>query len=210
MGCSHGFCGLGPSRSRSGWERGKRLALNGRPALSTGCASWICNREIRRRRSTVPLTDEARAMIEAFGREMQQRQTNAGGLLQSALGKAARPSSTVGAGVRNAVVVRRGRNGGAASSVISARAFAAAATFPCRTTSPRCSRAGLRRCRRYRARTRRGDTGPLDIWPKTARSPRAPPAAGGTAVGPSLGRANSRRCRCVGRSRLAPPTNAGQ
>ena len=40
---------------------------------------------------------------------------------------------------------------------------------PCRLLRPD-GRAGLRRCRRYRARTRRCDTGPLDIWPKTARS----------------------------------------
>lgn len=36
----------------------------------------------------VPLTDEARALIGAFGGEMQQRQTHAGGLLCSAVGKA--------------------------------------------------------------------------------------------------------------------------
>src|SRR5260370_11739496 len=36
----------------------------------------------------VPLTDEGREMIEALGREMQQRQARAGGLLRSAIGKA--------------------------------------------------------------------------------------------------------------------------
>jgi hypothetical protein len=36
----------------------------------------------------VPLSDEARDMIEDYGREMQQRQTHAGGLLRSAIGKA--------------------------------------------------------------------------------------------------------------------------
>src|SRR5260221_11036666 len=36
----------------------------------------------------VPLTDEGREMIAAFGREMQQRQARAGGLLRSAIGKA--------------------------------------------------------------------------------------------------------------------------
>jgi hypothetical protein len=36
----------------------------------------------------VPLTDEARAMIETFGAEMQDRQSTAGGSLRSALGKA--------------------------------------------------------------------------------------------------------------------------
>src|SRR2546430_17722086 len=36
----------------------------------------------------VPLADEARAMIEIFGAEMQERQAAAGGLLRSSLGKA--------------------------------------------------------------------------------------------------------------------------
>jgi hypothetical protein len=36
----------------------------------------------------VPLTDEARTMIETFGAEMQDRQSTAGGPLRSALGKA--------------------------------------------------------------------------------------------------------------------------
>jgi hypothetical protein len=77
---------------------------------------------------TVPLTDEARAMIEAFGREIQQRQTNAGGLLRSALGKAR------GQALRLALVFEMlwwcGEDGMAAPPAqISARAFAAAATF---------------------------------------------------------------------------------
>jgi hypothetical protein len=38
--------------------------------------------------SMIPLTHEARDMIEEFGREMQDRQSGAGGLLRSALGKA--------------------------------------------------------------------------------------------------------------------------
>jgi hypothetical protein len=37
---------------------------------------------------TVPLTDEARAMIEAFGAEMQERQSSAAGRLRSSIGKA--------------------------------------------------------------------------------------------------------------------------
>jgi hypothetical protein len=36
----------------------------------------------------VPLTEQARAMIETFGGEMQQRQATAGGLLRSTIGKA--------------------------------------------------------------------------------------------------------------------------
>jgi hypothetical protein len=36
----------------------------------------------------VPLAEDARPMLEAFGREMQERQTSAGGLLCSAYGKA--------------------------------------------------------------------------------------------------------------------------
>jgi hypothetical protein len=36
----------------------------------------------------VPLTDEARSLIETFGAEMQERQSTAGGLLRSAIGKA--------------------------------------------------------------------------------------------------------------------------
>jgi len=41
----------------------------------------------------VPLADEARAMIEIFGAEMQERQAAAGGLLRSSLGKAPRPGA---------------------------------------------------------------------------------------------------------------------
>jgi hypothetical protein len=77
---------------------------------------------------TVPLTDEARSMIEAFGGEMQQRQTNAGGLLRSALGKAR------GQALRLALILELlwwcGEDGIAPPPVqISARAFAAAASL---------------------------------------------------------------------------------
>lgn len=74
----------------------------------------------------VPLCDEARAMIEEFGAEMQRRQFNAGGLLRSALGKAR------GQALRLALILdylwRCALDGMAAPpSAISARAMAAAA-----------------------------------------------------------------------------------
>jgi hypothetical protein len=76
----------------------------------------------------VPLTDGARALIEAFGGEMQQRQANAGGLLRSAIGKAR------GHALRLALVMEYlwwcGEDGMAAPPAqISARAFAAAASL---------------------------------------------------------------------------------
>jgi Protein of unknown function (DUF3987) len=74
----------------------------------------------------VPMTDQARAMIEPFGREMQEQQHAAGGLLRSALGKAR------GQALRLALVVEFlwwcGEDGMTAPPTqISARAFAAAA-----------------------------------------------------------------------------------
>jgi hypothetical protein len=74
----------------------------------------------------VPLTDEARDMIEEFGREMQERQSSAGGLLRSALGKAR------GAALRLSLVLELlwwcGEDGMTPPpSAISGRAFAAAA-----------------------------------------------------------------------------------
>jgi hypothetical protein len=76
----------------------------------------------------VPLSAEARETIEDFGREMQQRQTHAGGLLRSAFGKAR------GQALRLALVFEHlwwcGENGIVLPpSEISARAMAAAATF---------------------------------------------------------------------------------
>lgn len=76
----------------------------------------------------VPLTDEACALIGAFGGEMQQRQTHAGGLLCSAVGKAR------GQALRLALVLEMlwwcGEDGTARPPAgISARAFAAAATL---------------------------------------------------------------------------------
>ena len=77
---------------------------------------------------TVPLTDEARMMIEAFGSEMQQCQANSGGLLRSAIGKAR------GQALRLALILELlwwcGEDGIAPPPVqISARAFAAAASL---------------------------------------------------------------------------------
>jgi Protein of unknown function (DUF3987) len=74
----------------------------------------------------VPLADEARAMIEIFGAEMQERQAAAGGLLRSSLGKAR------GQALRLALVLELlwwcAVDGMAPPpTVISARAFAAAA-----------------------------------------------------------------------------------
>ena len=74
----------------------------------------------------VPLSEEARAMIETFGGEMQQRQANTGGLLRSAIGKAR------GQALRLALVLELlwwCSEGGMASPPIKigARAFAAAA-----------------------------------------------------------------------------------
>jgi hypothetical protein len=74
----------------------------------------------------VPLTDEARAMIERFGAEMQKRQSGAGGLLRSGIGKAR------GQALRLALVLEYlwwcGEDGMAPPPAeISARAFAAAA-----------------------------------------------------------------------------------
>jgi hypothetical protein len=74
----------------------------------------------------VPLSDQAHAMIEAFGREMQELQHSAGGLLRSALGK------TRGQALRLALVIEFlwwcGEEGMAAPPAqVSARAFAAAA-----------------------------------------------------------------------------------
>ncbi|MGE5269137.1 MAG: DUF3987 domain-containing protein, partial [Thiohalocapsa sp.] len=76
----------------------------------------------------VPLTAEAREMIEAFSGEMQQSQTRAGGLLRSAIGKAR------GQALRLALVLELlwwcGQDGMAPPpSQISARAFTAAATL---------------------------------------------------------------------------------
>ena len=74
----------------------------------------------------VPLTDEARAMMETFGAEMQDRQSTAGGPLRSALGKAR------GQALRLALVLEMlwwcGEDGMAPPPAqISPRAFAAAA-----------------------------------------------------------------------------------
>lgn len=74
----------------------------------------------------VPLAAEARAEIEDFGREMQQRQADAGGLLRSGIGKAR------GQALRLALVLEMlwwcGANGIASPPVqISTRAFVAAA-----------------------------------------------------------------------------------
>jgi hypothetical protein len=74
----------------------------------------------------MPLTDEARAMIESFGREMQKQQHAVGGLLRSALGKAR------GQALRLALILEFmwwcGEDGIAPPPAqISARAFAAAA-----------------------------------------------------------------------------------
>src|SRR5260370_7389083 len=76
----------------------------------------------------VPLTDEGREMIEALGREMQQRQARAGGLLRSAIGKAR------GQALRLALVLELlwwcGEDGMTPPPVqIGTRAFAAAATL---------------------------------------------------------------------------------
>jgi hypothetical protein len=76
----------------------------------------------------VPLSDEACALIETFGGEMQQRQGNAGGLLRSAIGKAR------GQALRLALVIEFlwwcGEDGMAAPPAeISARGFAAAAAL---------------------------------------------------------------------------------
>jgi Protein of unknown function (DUF3987) len=75
---------------------------------------------------SVPLCDQARAMMETFGREMQEQQHAAGGLLRSALGKAR------GQALRLALVLEFlwwcSEDGmQAPPSQISARAFAAAA-----------------------------------------------------------------------------------
>jgi Protein of unknown function (DUF3987) len=76
----------------------------------------------------VLLTDEARAMIEIFAGEMQQRQTHAGGLLRSAIGKAR------GQALRLALLLEMlwwcGADGMAPPPAqISARAFAGAASL---------------------------------------------------------------------------------
>jgi hypothetical protein len=76
----------------------------------------------------MPLSNEACELIEPFGREMQQRQANAGGLLRSAIGKAR------GQALRLALVIEYlwwcGEDGVAAPPAqISARAFAAAASL---------------------------------------------------------------------------------
>jgi hypothetical protein len=76
----------------------------------------------------VPLASEVRGMIEEFGREMQERQSSAGGLLRSAFGKAR------GQALRLALVLEMlwwsADNGMAPPpTIISARAFAAAALF---------------------------------------------------------------------------------
>lgn len=76
----------------------------------------------------VPLSNEARELIETFSKEMQQRQTSAGGLLRSAIGKAR------GQALRLALVFEYlwwcGEDGMAAPpSQISARAVAAAASL---------------------------------------------------------------------------------
>jgi hypothetical protein len=74
----------------------------------------------------VPLTPKAREIIEEFSREMQERQSSAGGLLRSALGKAR------GAALRLSLVLELlwwcGEDGMAPPpNAISGRAFAAAA-----------------------------------------------------------------------------------
>jgi len=74
----------------------------------------------------VPLADDARAMIEAFGIEMQDRQSTAGGLLRSALGKARGQALRLALGLE--MLWWCGENGIAPPPIrISARAFAAAA-----------------------------------------------------------------------------------
>ena len=76
----------------------------------------------------VPLADEARALIETFGRAMQERQAAAGGLLRSSFGKAR------GQALRLALVLEMlwwcAQDGmEPPPTVISARAFAAAAVL---------------------------------------------------------------------------------
>jgi hypothetical protein len=76
----------------------------------------------------VPLADEARALIETFGRAMQERQAAAGGLLRSSFGKAR------GQALRLALVLEMlwwcAQDGmELPPTVISARAFAAAAVL---------------------------------------------------------------------------------
>jgi Protein of unknown function (DUF3987) len=76
----------------------------------------------------VPLTQEARAMIETFGDEMQQRQANAGGLLRSAIGKARGQALRLALGLE--LLWWCGEDGIAPPPVqISTRAFAAAASL---------------------------------------------------------------------------------
>jgi hypothetical protein len=74
----------------------------------------------------VPMTHEARGMIEEFGREMQDRQSSAGGLLRSALGKARGTALRLSLGL--GFLWWCGEDGMAPPpSEISAREFAAAA-----------------------------------------------------------------------------------
>jgi hypothetical protein len=73
-----------------------------------------------------PMTREARAMIEVFGREMQERQHTAGGLLRSALAKARGQALRLALGLE--MLWWCGEAGMAPPPAqISARAFAAAA-----------------------------------------------------------------------------------
>jgi hypothetical protein len=76
----------------------------------------------------IPLTPEGRRLLEEFGREMQARQTNAGGLMRSAFGKAR------GTALRLSLVLEWlwwcAKDGLALPpSVITQEAFAAAATL---------------------------------------------------------------------------------
>jgi hypothetical protein len=76
----------------------------------------------------VPMTDTARAMIEFFGGEMQERQTAAGGLLRSAFGKARGQALRLALGFE--MLWWCGEDGMAPPPAqIDERAFAAAATL---------------------------------------------------------------------------------
>ena len=139
-------------------------------------------------------------MIEEFAREMQQRQTDAGGLLRSAIGKARGQALRLALVLEISVVVRRRRDG-AAPSEISARAFAGRGAAGRRLFLPMAERVYGDAAAAERER----GAATLARWIMAERPAElacAAPAACRAAAGAAHGGANPHRRRCAGRGGL--------
>ena len=129
----------------------------------------------------VPLTPQAREVIEEFGREMQDRQSTAGGLLRSAFGKAR------GAALRLGLVLELlwwcGEDGIGTATECHFRARIRSSSTSSRRLFHADGRAGLRRCRRYSRGPERRDACPMDYARAGQRGVPSPSAAGRSIAG---------------------------